>query len=224
MFSNVFKTIQFYPKGGLTIQLWRTGRFVELDPTLRQSDGLAVELNWKQQSRDINLFIKGWFPDGIKGALNCICVDSEAILLEPIHSCFVVVNHLKILFCPADWQLGWVGLSQFHQPTCCFCYFKWTWLGWTMVDWHLWLIPVTLVNLGDSALSAHTTDMPQKIQKYTTLVGKAFFLNNIYFLCWIFLALNRVIRSSFLFLSFSFISPSLVAEKNSKKQPIILHH
>ena len=40
-----FKTIQFYPKGGLTIQLWRTGRFVELDPTLRQSDGLAVELN-----------------------------------------------------------------------------------------------------------------------------------------------------------------------------------
>ena len=109
MFSNVFKTIQFYPKGGLTIQLWRTGRFVELDPTLRQSDGLAVELNWKQQSRDINL-IKGWFPDGIKGALNCICVDSEAILLEPIHSCFVVVNHLKILFCPADWQLGWVGL------------------------------------------------------------------------------------------------------------------
>ena len=97
-------------------------------------------------------------------------------------------------------------------------------LGWTMVDWHLWLIPVTLVNLGDSALSAHTTDMPQKIQKYTTLVGKAFFLNNIYFLCWIFLALNRVIRSSFLFLSFSFISPSLVAEKNSKKQPIILHH
>ena len=116
-FRKCFKTIQFYPKGGLTIQLWRTGRFVELDPTLRQSDGLAVELNWKQQSRDINL-IKGWFPDGIKGALNCTCVDSEAILLEPIHSCFVVVNPLKTLFCPADWQLGWVGLSQFHQPTC----------------------------------------------------------------------------------------------------------
>ena len=143
MFSNVFKTIQFYPKGGLTIQLWRTGRFVELDPTLRQSDGSGgwIELKTTEQRyKSYKRMISRWYKGGLKLYMRWFRSKSSW-------------THSFLFCCCQSFEDSF--LSSWLAAG----------LGWTMVDWHLWLIPVTLVNLGDSALSAHTTDMPQKIQK-----------------------------------------------------------
>ena len=112
-FRKCFKSIQFYPKGGLTIQLWRTGRFVELDPTLRQSDGSGgwIELKTTEQRyKSYKRMISRWYKGGLKLYMRWFRSNSSW-------------THSFLFCCCQSFEDSF--LSSWLAAG----------LGWTMVDW-----------------------------------------------------------------------------------------